>query len=481
MVSTQSPNELTAKDLANIPREQIKEIQNRRDKLAIATFDTALAEGRITENDYNYLIEAFQDGMGWCRLIYRSMYETFGSPIYTTGFDPITGEVDRDKNGKTIDHTLKALTPLAPTRLKFIDKNNNALYAIFPKMKSAERAVEKLETELHRDYNEEMTAALDQLFRDEDRDAFCERLQNITPAYTSLRDIYRLTVTAKYLSDVKRLKKVFTEFGKKNQNQFYFIVDKETRDRFDKPLSQNEKQYYDIKMIMYQQLPNKSHFAVEIQLKIDTLFRGDLKTHELYEKARELEGKITSSTSPEERKLSEQLIELYNKRNKKINQNAIHEYNMIVLDKAYRIEDDYVAMEIEPDNPDKTYKRCADFIEDNYLVESYRPFDGSKAFSADNELNKMCFLKLIGKLPKHFDEFAEGASETVNQEFSRLQHRDRRRFAGINNIAQRYQATISKKINQRKRDDIRKTKQKQINNSADNVLLQAAKAKKQNT
>ena len=93
----------------------------------------------------------------------------------------------------------------------------------------------------------------------------------------------------------------------------------------------------------------------------------------------------------------------------------------------------------------------------------------------------MCFLKLIGKLPKNFNEFAEGASETINSEFSRLQHMDRRRFAGINNIAQRYQSVIQDVINQRKRDDIRKTKQKHTSNTADSVLLQAAKAKKQKT
>ncbi len=479
MVSTQSPNELTAKDLANIPREEIKEIQNRRDKLAIATFDTALAEARITRYDYDYLIEAFKDGMGWSRLIYRSIYETFGKPLYTTGFNPITGEVDRDENGKTINYSLKALTPLAPTRLKFTDKKNNALYCIFPKMKSADRTIEKLETELHREYNEEMLTALDQSWEDEDREAFAERLQNISPAYTKLRDIYRLTFTAKYLSDVKRLKRVFTEFGKKNQNKFYYIIDNETRDRFDKPLSENENQYYDIKMIMYQRLPDRDsneipdnrYFAVEIQLKIDTLFRGDLKTHEPYEKIREIEGKMTSSTPSEERKLNEQLIKYYNKRRKLINQHAVHEYNMVVLDKIYRIEDDYIAMEVEPDDKKNgTYKQCVDFITDNYMVESYRPFDAENAFSANNELNKMYFLKLIGKLPKSFDEFAEGASETINREFSRLQHMDRRKFAGINNIAQRYQSVIQDVINQRKRDDIRKTKKiKQKNNATSDI------------
>lgn len=455
---------LEVKDLSNIPREEIKEIQKNRDKLAIVIFSNALNEGRIDEEEYNYLLEAYQDGMAWCRLVYRSIYETFGSPLCVAAYNPETGDVDLDEKGQPINYTLKALTPIAPTKLKFVDKKNNAIDAIFPQMKSPQRTIEKLETELQKEYLKEINVAYDRLFVSEDREAFCEQLNGINPSFSQLRDIYRLTFTAKYLSDVKRLKKIFTKFGEKSDNKFYFVKEKETRDRFDKPLSENKKKYYDIKMIMHQKLPNGKDFAVEIQLKIDTLFRGDVRTHGLYEKVREIEGKMLNATT-RETKLNKQLMNHYNERIKQINVNAIHEYNMKVLDKLYRIEDEYIAMEIDPDNNDKTYKKCEDFLENNYMVESYHPFNSQKAFSKDNILNKMCFLKLIGKVPENFDEFAEKANDLINEKFDALKPDEVRRFEGINNIAEKYQDVISQKISKRKSIDFNllNPKKKQFN------------------
>lgn len=450
---------LEVKDLSNIPREDIKEIQRNRDKLAIITFGNALTEGRIDEDEYNYLLEAYQDGMAWCRLVYRSIYETFGSPLCVAGYNPKTGDVDVDEKGLPINYTLKALTPIAPTKLKFVDKKNNAIDAIFPQMKSPQRTIEKLETELQKEYWEEINDAYDHLFVSEDREAFCEQLNDINPSFSRLKDIYRLTFTAKYLSDVKRLKKIFTKFGEKSDNKFYFVKEKETRDRFDKPLSENKKKYYDIKMIMHQKLPNGKDFAVEIQLKIDTLFRADVRTHELYEKAREIESKPVTS-SPREAQLNKQLMSYYSERIKQINVNAIHAYNMKVLDKLYRIEDEYVAMEIEPDNKNKTYKKCEDFLENNYMVESYHPFNSQKAFSKDSVLNKMCFLKLIGKVPENFDEFAEKANDLINEKFDALKPDEVIRFEGINNIAEKYQDIISQKISKRKSIDFNLLKPK---------------------
>ena len=49
------------------------------------------------------------------------------------------------------------------------------------------------------------------------------------------------------------------------------------------------------------------------------------------------------------------------------------------------------------------------------MVESYHPFNSQKAFSKDSVLNKMCFLKLIGKVPENFDEFAEKANDLINE------------------------------------------------------------------
>ena len=65
----------------------------------------------------------------------------------------------------------------------------------------------------------------------------------------------------------------------------------------------------------------------------------------------------------------------------------------------------------------------------------------------------MCFLKLIGKVPENFDEFAEKANNLINEKFDALKPDEVRRFEGINNIAEKYQDIISQKISKRKSID----------------------------
>ena len=436
-------DELTAADLYNLKFAEIDEIQTSIDAQNMATIESAFKQGRINDEEYDYMMAFFRDGMGVYREVYRSLYETFGSPIYTADFQPQTGEVKRDQNGKAIDYSLKVVTPFVYTKLKFSDKNNNAIHVIFPKMKSAERAIEKIDKEFGREYNKLYQAATDVFFLDEDRDAYIERIQSLPKSTSQLHDILRLTITCKYLHDVKRIKRKFSE----NTNKFYHINPEETRDRFDKPLYKNKNRYYDIKMIMHQKTNNGQTFDVEVQLKINTLFRGDIRTHGIYERMRKIEAMQSPSDPAPLRESQNQSIKLLDNLRTKIDINAVHQYNMMVIDKIFRIEDnDYRPLRVVPDNADGTYEKCCNFITDGYLVESYQKFDPTTAFSADDEVNKMAFLKLIGALPKGFDEFSENASAEINNKFNKLDHAGRRQFQKINDVATRYQHIIQQQI-----------------------------------
>ena len=436
-------SEITAADLSNLKLAEIDEIQASIDAQNVATVEAAFKQGQINEEEYDYMMDFFRDGMAVEREVYRSLYETFGSPVYTTAFNPHTGEVDRDKDGRAIDYSLKVVTPFVPTKLKFSDKNTNAIYVIFPKMKSAERAIEKLDKEFGREYDQLYQQATDQFFLDEDRDAYIDKIANLPKSTSQLHDILRLTITCKYLHDVKRIKRKLSE----NPNKFYFINPDETRDRFDKPLYKNENRYYDIKMIMHQKTSSGKVFDVEVQLKIDTLFRGDIRTHGIYEKMRTIQAMQSSSDPAPLREVHNQSIKLLDSHRTQIDINAVHQYNMMVLDKAFRIEDnDYRPLRVEPDNEDGTYDKCCNFISEAYLVESYNGFNPTTAFSSNNYVNKVSFLKIIGSLPKNFDELSETAPKQIDEMFSRLDHSERRRFNKINDIAQRYQHVIQQKI-----------------------------------
>ncbi len=455
----QDHDEINASYVANLEDEEIDAIQASIDKKNMATIYAAYKQGKISEEELEYLQDFYRDGMSIYREVYRSLYETFGSPIYTTGFNPETGEVDIDKNGQVVDHSLRAVTPFVYTKLKLLDKNNNAIFVIFPKMKSAERAIEKLDKEFGKEYFQNVRKAIEPYFTDEDPDKRAERLQDIPKTTSQLHDILRLTVTCKYLHDVKRIMRKFHE----NNNNFYFVVPEETRDRFEKPLDENEKQYYDIKMIMHQKASNGKEYEVELQLKLDTLFYGDIKTHAFYEKRRQIEGRSSPNDPPSIKHINEEAIKIYDNLCKKINQNAIHQYNMMVMDKIFRIEDnDYRALRIAPDNKDGTYNRCINFIMNNYMVESYDDFDAKKAFSIDDMTNKACYLKIIGALPPNFDELSETAPKQISEAFGKLDHAGIERFKKINEVAKRYQKTIQKIIDKRKKKDRKTVKSKTI-------------------
>ena len=83
-------SEITAADLSNLKLAEIDEIQASIDAQNVATVEAAFKQGQINEEEYDYMMDFFRDGMAVEREVYRSLYETFGSPVYTTAFNPHT-------------------------------------------------------------------------------------------------------------------------------------------------------------------------------------------------------------------------------------------------------------------------------------------------------------------------------------------------------------------------------------------------------
>ena len=104
-------------------------------------------------------------------------------------------------------------------------------------------------------------------------------------------------------------------------------------------------------------------------------------------------------------------------------------------------------------NADGTYCDCVEFIENNYKEESYDDFDPQTAFSMDNTINRLCFLRLIEALPQTFNELSKDAAKQINETFESLGEEDIERFKNINEVAKRYQKTIQEIINERKIKD----------------------------
>jgi len=448
--------EYKVKDIVNLPEEEIDLIQEKINAQNLETISNAFAEHRIGIDDRDYLFNFYHDGMGVYREVYRALFELFKHPEYTCALDLTTGKVDTDSQGNQINYGLKAVTPFTCTRLEYVDKFNNPIYVIFPKMKNASRAIEKIESEYGAEYKRELKKISRFIFEDEDREAFRETLQDLRPKSAKLHDILRLTVTCKYFSDVERIKRVMTE-NRQGSKRNYYINAAETRDRFLKPLAENQKKYYDIKMIMHQMYPDGQMLDVEVQLKIHTLYTADLRTHKIYEDVRSIEAlleKEKSHMDSNEIRQKQAQIKILNNRIRQINENAVHQYNMMVVDKARRIEDDgYRPLRVSPDYKDGTYHECRQIIAREYMVESFLPYNPQTAFSAQDELNKLCYLRMLGKVDNDFDEFSPKAREMINMRFSHLSQAEIERFNGINEIAHRYAPIIRKKIHDRRKQE----------------------------
>ena len=473
----------TVKETVEMPKNQIAGIiaQNAKDSLAIA--QQAYDEKRITSYDYEKLKIYFSDPEKVYRHTYRAIYNLFKQPEATHAIDLSTGKVETDEHGKPVEYSLKAVTPFTNTKLVYYDKYHNEIGIIFPKMKEAERIIEKLCYEYGIEYNQDLHDIAHIAFDDENREEFAEKMQDIPLPSSKLHDVLRLTVTCKYKTDTERLCNIFLknrtiysketqDYDRKNmpyektnsaeekrikESEPYYVIQEETRNRFNGKLEDNPKMYYDIKIVLH--IPDENGVVrdVEIQFKIQTLFFADARTHQLYEIVRDIEKRLEKEGSKIDPKDKAQMLaqkKILLNRITQINKNAIHQYNMMVVDKIRRIEDDgYIPIGAEPEHTDGTYQWCREFLFNEYMPETLKDFDAKESFNPEDELNKMCFLRMIGKLEPDFDEFSPSASLDIEEAFDSLTPSEKSRFDGIYQVSNRYGQIIQNSINHKRIQD----------------------------
>ena len=391
---------ITAKDIVKYSSEEIDAIQKEYDKENCREIFQAYVEHRINQEEVLFLLNYYRDGMKAYREVYRGLYEIYGIPEQIACMNQLNGElemhiqkiphVDAKKNriitvreNVVTNYSLKEVTPFTCMRLEYRDNENNPVYVILPVMKKARRAIEKIQ-----DYRVEQMAEVRKINESFQQHGDVNRLQQelagVRGHLDRVNDILRLTITRKYYTGVSKTRSTLTRapnLGVNPAETRSLFYDNDMKNCVQ--LKKNGKNYYDDKLYLHLSLGGGREFKAEVQIKIDAFYRADLQTHLLYEEQRALEENLKASRkkmSAQEVQRAEYRIEILKKGIQKINKQANHEYNMMVLEKVRWLEDGYRALRIPPDYRDGTYKACHDLIKSCYMVRPHKIFDVEKDF-----------------------------------------------------------------------------------------------------
>lgn len=391
---------ITAKDIVKYSSEEIDAIQKEYDKENCREIFQAYVEHRINQEEVLFLLNYYRDGMKAYREVYRGLYEIYGIPEQIACMNQLNGElemhiqkiphVDAKKNriitvreNVVTNYSLKEVTPFTCMRLEYRDNENNPVYVILPVMKKARRAIEKIQ-----DYRVEQMAEVRKINESFQQHGDVNRLQQelagVRGHLDRVNDILRLTITRKYYTGVSKTRSTLTRapnLGVNPAETRSLFYDNDMKNCVQ--LKKNGKNYYDDKLYLHLSLGGGREFKAEVQIKIDAFYRADLQTHLLYEEQRALEENLKTSRkkmSAQEVQRAEYRIEILKKGIQKINKQANHEYNMMVLEKVRWLEDGYRALRIPPDYRDGTYKACHDLIKSCYMVRPHKIFDVEKEF-----------------------------------------------------------------------------------------------------
>lgn len=391
---------ITAKDIVKYSSEEIDAIQKEYDKENCREIFQAYVEHRINQEEVLFLLNYYRDGMKAYREVYRGLYEIYGIPEQIACMNQLNGElemhiqkiphVDAKKNriitvreNVVTNYSLKEVTPFTCMRLEYRDNENNPVYVILPVMKKARRAIEKIQ-----DYRVEQMAKVRKINESFQQHGDVNRLQQelagVRGHLDRVNDILRLTITRKYYTGVSKTRSTLTRapnLGVNPAETRSLFYDNDMKNCVQ--LKKNGKNYYDDKLYLHLSLGGGREFKAEVQIKIDAFYRADLQTHLLYEEQRALEENLKASRkkmSAQEVQRAEYRIEILKKGIQKINKQANHEYNMMVLEKVRWLEDGYRALRIPPDYRDGTYKACHDLIKSCYMVRPHKIFDVEKEF-----------------------------------------------------------------------------------------------------
>lgn len=424
---------ITARDIVKLSAEKVDAIQKEYDKENCREIFKAFLAHEINQDEAVFLLNYYRDGMSAYREVYRGLYEIYNIPEQIACMDQQTGVLETNiqkvphvdaKNHKVItirenvvaNYTLKEVTPFTCMRLEYRDNENNPVFVILPVMKKAKRAIEKIKDYrleyINENYPEYRSSA-----------SLPRELEGVNAHLKKVKDILRLTVTRKYYYGVNKTRNTFTRAANLG------VRPEETRSLFygndmknSEQLKKNGKNYYDEKVYFHLSNEKGLEFMAEAQIKIDIFYRADLQTHLLYEEQRRLEERLKAERerlSSQEVQRTEYRIMLLKKEIQKINKEANHEYNMMVLEKVRWLEDGYRALRIPPDYQDGTYKACHELIKTNYMVRPHKAFDYEKEFDTKDKTN----IKIAargGYDLKNIFEISQRYKEPISQKYSKL-------------------------------------------------------------
>jgi len=482
-MKTYTPDQLVILDSG-----QIDQVQKSIDGDALAFLDDKKEElDFLNPEEQAHLKEYYTDTMEKYRLLYEAVVSGFATPN-STGFPEYIyninlkdGSIETDRNGRHISYSTEILAPCTTAMLHYINSECNNVYVIIPPIKGVERTTEKLISECIREYKTERAQNLEKFaeppFEEEPELPFplktetalrCptaaaledmrgaaktqQSLLNIAKKEILPKDIYRLSITSKYQGDLEELiKELEAKFPP------YIKFEKGERNLYKKNLSENTRNYFDIKKTARITIPNSNRtFYIEFQFKQTNMFFAHIRSHSAYEEYRILEAKYLAlkeaeqkrkTPHPANRQKLQQLKKQCEEKKElclKIHRNAVHQSNLYLMHKLLWLDDNARGLHRQPDFPDGKYKHSVDTLKNNYIIENYEPFDGATAFttSPDEYLNKSYYLKMVGILPESFDELGKNAKEHVNKAWNNLTPADIKDFSRITSMAIKYQDVV---------------------------------------
>ncbi len=480
----------TPDQLVKLSSEQIDIIQKSNDNAALEFISEHEAElDFLPQKKLESLKENFTDTMEKCRLIYEAIVSGFstsrkpGFPEYIYNINLKNGAIETDRNGRRINYSTEVLAPCTSAMLHYINSECNDVYVVIPPIKSVERTVEKIIQECHREYNTDKEKSLAKFTQDipplvdesepefpfsyTPKNRHCPTAQKIDDwrrekatagALLDIakldilpKDIYRLSITSKYPGDLEELIHRFEE-----KFPEYISFEKGERNLYKKNLSENTRNYFDIKKTARINIPNsKRFFYIEFQFKQTLMFFAHIRSHSAYEEYRILEAKYLAAKEASEKKkpsaeAKSKIAQLKKQCEEKrdlclqIHRNAVHQSNMYLMHKLLWLDDNARGLHRQPEHENGKYQHSIDTLRRNYIVETYEPFNGATAFTTGpNEyLNKSYYLKLIGILPESFDELGKTAKVHINKAWENLTDADIKDFDRITSMAIKYQDCI---------------------------------------
>ena len=371
---------------------------------------------------------------------------------------------DGDNRHTNKEYQTKHITPFTSMRLTFYDFRDNPIYVIMPGMKDIRRAIDKVRLPVYdnngklisrggkyyEQYLKDMqkvvssfenkyaakykkgSAEYKKAMKAAEPEIQKEQAKVLLP-FQRLKDIYRFTICRKYYQDTEETLQLFA------QDPQYAVQKAEIKDAFHGNINESSayetKNYRDKKVYL-----NLDGIKIEVQIKITKLHGGDVITSEIY-------AGVENNESRDDNVL---LISQQNTKNKglrfweenkgryiaegdkkivnmkilerqlaaqKVNKKNIREYNLQVLDKAFRLEDakrannkEFDEERVHPINKQKknTYNMVANFIQDNFIYRPFKAFDMQQKFNVtDEELKSLGLVVTKAQLDDLFDRYAD--------------------------------------------------------------------------